>query len=56
MSDKVHQLIREMVDCGRCGGKGGPDVIWDEELGRNMNYICGWCGGKGFEWRCMSIG
>ncbi|MFN0028335.1 MAG: hypothetical protein ACKV2O_14305 [Acidimicrobiales bacterium] len=53
MTKSVNQPIGEMVDCERCGGKGGPDLIWDEDLGRHMNYICGWCGGNGVKRRCV---
>ena len=34
-------------DCPRCDGTGGPDPIWDEDTGRSVTYVCGWCSGSG---------
>lgn len=35
------------IDCPRCKGTGGPAPIWDEELGRNVVYVCSSCSGSG---------
>lgn len=41
---------RHQIDCLECRGTGGPDAIWDEDLNKHHQFICGHCAGRGWRW------